>query len=434
MHRLTSIFGIILFVAFAWIFSREKKKIPWRTVGVGIFLQIVIALFFLQSDLGIWFFDKINTGVVIVLSHARAGSELVFGALAVPPGDKSSSGDASLGFFLLFQGFPVIIFVAAVMSMLYYIGIMTRIVEFFAWIFSRLLRLSGTESLLAANSIFVGIESVFAIRPFLKKLTSSEMHLLLTVGMATLASSVLAFYSQMMEKQIPGIAGHLVSASLLSAPAAIVMSKILYPEMEKSVTYGKKIRLGKDLFSSEKNAPSSFLDAGVHGAMEGVKLIMGICALLIAFLGIVSLLNSMVGGGAALVGIEGLSFERILGWILYPFAFLSGVKPEDVSTVSGLWGLRVVATEIPAFIQLSAKAGEGLDPRSVVICAYGLCGFAHVAAMAIFVGGTAALVPERRKDLVRLGPRALFAANLACFQTAAIAGLCFSSTTSSIFN
>ncbi|MBN1902847.1 nucleoside transporter [Candidatus Sumerlaeota bacterium] len=432
MQRVTSAMGVITLVAVAWVFSRDRRHIPWRTVIPGILLQIIIAVFLLQSLFGGRMFHYLNVFVVNVLSHGRKGAELVFGALAVPPGETGGSGERSLGFFLFFQGFPIIIFVASLMAALYYLRIMPRIVEMFAWAFSRLMKLSGAESLVTANNIFVGIESVFAIRPFLLKLTQSELHLLLTAGMATIASSVLGFYTLLLKDQIPGIAGHLISASLLSAPAAIVMSKVLYPEKEKPVTLGMRIRLGRDLYAGEEGPPSSLLDAMVQGAMEGVKLIIGICALLIAFLGILSLLNWLVGGIGGWFGMEGFSFEKILGWIFYPVSIACGVAPKDAEIVSSLWGIRSVATEVPAYIQLAGEVREGLDPRSAVIAAYGLCGFAHVASMAIFVGGTAALAPERRKDLVRLGPSALLAANLACFQTAAIAGLCLSATSSVI--
>jgi len=433
MERLYSGFGIIFLVALAWIFSRDRRKVPWRSVIPGIILQLLIALFFLQSEFGRGVFDYLNVFVVQVLAHGRKGAELIFGSLAVPPGETGTGGEKSLGFFLFFQGFPVIIFVASLTAILYYLGIMPRIVEVFAWVFSRFFHLSGAESLVTANNIFVGIESVFAIRPFLLKLTLSELHLLLTAGMATIASSVLGFYTLILKSEMPDIAGHLISASLLSAPAAVVMSKMIFPEREKPETLGLRVRLGRDLYTSEGGPPSSFLDAGVQGAMEGVKLIIGICALLIAFLGILSLVNAMLGTSASWFGIKGLSLEKIIGWALYPISILCGVKPEDAGMVSHLWGVRVVATEVPSYIQLGAAMKKGLDPRSAIIAAYGLCGFAHVAGMAIFVGGTAALVPERRKDLVKLGPSALLAANLACFQTAAVAGLFLSPAASMLF-
>ncbi len=435
MQRFMGAFGIVFLVAVAWVFSIDRKKIPWRTILGGIALQILVAFFLLRSDIGRQIFIHLNSAVVEVLSHGRAGAELIFGALAVPPGEVGSSGAKSLGFFLAFQGFPVIIFVASVMAILYYVGIMPRVVEFFAWIFSRLLKVSGAESLVAANNIFVGIESVFAIRPFLAKMTQSELHLLLTVGMATIASSVLGFYALVLKKYLPGIAGHLISASLLSAPAAMVMAKMMYPEREKPETLGLRVHIGRDALSAEGAPPDSFLDAAVQGAMEGVKLIVGICALLIAFLGILSLVNAIIGGGGGWLGIRGLSLERMLGWIFHPIAVLCGVNPLDAPTVSQLWGLRAIATEVPAYMKLAALQSHKafIDPRSAVIATYGLCGFAHVASMAIFVGGTAALVPSRRADLVRLGPRALIAANLACFQTAAVAGLFLTPSTMQIF-
>ena len=434
MSRLISALGIVVFICIAWLISSDRRRFPWRTVIAGVALQIAAALFILQAPFGKNLFEFLNSFVVTVLAHGRKGAELVFGPLAVPPGETGSGGEESMGYFLFFQGFPIIIFVASIMSMLYYVGIMPWIVEKFAHIFSRVMKISGVESLVSTNNIFVGIESVFAIRPFLKRLTRSEIHLLLTAGMATIASSVLAFYTQIMKNDIPQIAGHLISASLLSAPAAVIMAKTLYPEREKPVTLGKKVRLERHLYSGDGPPPSSVLDAGVQGSMEGVKLIIGITAMLIAFLGIVSLLNAGVaylGGG---LGIDGLSFEKIIGWILYPFAIISGIAPEDAGEISRLWGLRVLATEVPSYIQLASLAKEGMDPRSALIGAYGLCGFAHIAGVAIFAGGTAALVPERRKDLVHLGTRALLAANLACFQTAAVAGLCLSSSSTIIFN
>lgn len=425
MYRLVSLAGIGFFILTAFVFSRDRKKIPWRTVLFGVLLQVLIALFLLQSGFGRYIFKQINSLVVEILSHARAGAELIFGGLAVPPGETGSGGEKSLGFFLFFQGFPTIIFVASLMAVLYYIRIMPRIVELFSRIFSKLLKLSGAESLASVNQIFVGIETVFAIRPYLGKLTNSEMHLLLTAGMATIASSVLAFYTQIMMADIPEIGGHLVSASLLSAPAAVIMAKILYPETGSPETMGKRVQLARNLYDTEdSDPPAGVLDAAIHGATEGMKLVLGISAMLIAFLGIVSLLNAMVGWGGSRLGIGGLSFEKILGWIFYPAALLSGVKPGDVSAISELWGLRLVATEVPAYFRLADMMKEGLDPRSAVIGAYGLCGFAHVAALAIFAGGISTLVPKRRKDLAKLGVRALFAATLACFQTAAVAGLC----------
>ncbi|HOE62236.1 MAG TPA: nucleoside transporter C-terminal domain-containing protein [Candidatus Sumerlaeota bacterium] len=426
MERLASLWGVIFLVGLAWVFSRNRRKFPWRTALMGIALQIVIASFFLQSSAGSFAFQKINILVDKTLSHGRKGAELIFGALAVPPGQTGSSGEQSLGFFLFFQGFPIIIFVASVMSILYYVGIMPRVVGFFAWVFSRLLKTSGAESLVTANNIFTGIESVFGVRPYLQKMTMSELHLLLTAGMATLASSVLGFYTLILKEQMPNIAAHLISASLLSAPAAAVMAKVLYPEEEQPLTLGKSVRVGRDIFTSEGAPPASIMDAALQGAMEGVKLIIGICGLLIAFLGILSLVNAVIGYGGTRLGVQGLSIERMLSWLCYPIVRMCGLNAAESETVARLWGLRAVATEVPAYIQLGDAIKAGLSRRAAVIAAYGLCGFAHVAAMAIFVGGTAALAPERRKDLVALGPRALLAANLACFQTAAVAGLCLS--------
>jgi len=297
------------------------------------------------------------------------------------------------------------------MAMLYHWRVMPLVIRGFAWVFTRLMRISGAESLCAASNIFVGIESATTVRPYLPQMTRSELCTVLTAGMATVASSTMAFYVFLLRDVFPTIAGHLISASILSAPAAIVMSKILLPEE------GEPLTMGKDVEPNVEPAAGA-MDAVIAGAMAGVRLVVGICALLIAFLGIVAVVNLVLGG----YGLS--SLEQIGGAVMTPLALVMGVPPADAVKVGTLLGERLVVTEVPAYQHLAALLAnqEFVHPRSVVVVTYALCGFAHVASLAIFVGGIAALVPERRKDLAAIGPRALLAATLACLMTGAVAG------------
>jgi CNT family concentrative nucleoside transporter len=294
-------------------------------------------------------------------------------------------------------------------------------VGIFSRAFTWLMRISGAESLCAASNIFVGVEAATTVRPYLRDMTRSELCTVLTAGMATIASNVLALYVFILRGQFPTIAGHLVSASILSAPAAIVMSKVLLPETEKPATLGVEV---KPHYERE----SSVMEAIINGANAGLKLIFGIVALLIAFLGMLDLLDSALGWAGGLAGAEGLSFTAVLGYVFYPFALVIGVPPADAMEVARLIGERTVATEVKSYQDLAALISRGAleDPRSAFLATYALCGFAHVASLAIFVGGIAALVPERTRDLSGVGFRALLAATLACLMTASVAGTFYS--------
>jgi CNT family concentrative nucleoside transporter len=413
MQNLTSFAGIFVLMAVAWALSAHRRVVNWRVVGWGVGLQMLFAAFIFLVPAGSKFFLLVNDLVVAVLNSASAGSRFLFGALATPPGEEGS-----LGFFLAFQALPTIIFFSALVGALYYIGIMPWLIRKFASAFTRLMRISGAESLCAASNIFVGVESAMTIRPYLERMTRSELHTILAVGMASIASNVMAFYVFILKGQFPTIAGHLVSASILSAPAAVVMSKLLLPETGEPVTLGVDV---KPMYEK----PSSVIEATIKGANEGVKLVVGIAALLIAFLGIMSLFDSGLIWAGGHVGLgDSLSLTSILGYVFYPFTLLIGVTPQDAMEVARIIGERVVATEVKSYQDLAVLMQQGAlhDPRSAFLAAYALCGFAHVASLAIFVGGIAALVPSRTADLSALGFRALLAATLACLMTAAVAG------------
>jgi len=422
-YNLISFAGIFVLMFIAWLMSPRKRMVNWRVIFWGILIQLLFAAFFFMVPAGMKLFLFINDIVVKVLDSAAAGTQFVFGRLAISPGMKNADGETSLGFILAFQALPSIVFFSALMSVLYYCRVMPMLIRGFAWMFTRLMRVSGAESLCAASNIFVGVESALVIRPHLKGMTKSELCTVLTAGMATIASSVLGFYVLCLKDVFPNIAGHLVSASILSAPAAIIMSKIMLPEIGQPETLGETVTIS---YEREK----SLFEAIINGANAGLKLVAGIVALLLAVLGLVAVVNltfCWLGGKVNLFAGWGIdwSIKGLLGYLSYPFTLIIGVPPSDAGVVSRIIGERTVLTEVASYKDLAAALSGGLlhDPRSALLATYALCGFAHVASLAIFVGGTAALAPERSNDLASVGVRALVAATLACLMTACIAGV-----------
>lgn len=426
-YNLISFLGIFVIAGFAWLCSEDRKVINWRVVLWGIGLQLLFAFFVFVVPAGSKFFLFINDVVVAVLDSASAGTKFVFGRLALPAGSVSESGEASLGHFLAFQGLPTIIFFAALVSALYYLRIMPVIIRGFSFIFTKLMRISGAEALSSSSNIFVGVESALVIQPHLKKMTRSELTTVLAAGMGTIASTVLAMYVLFLQEQMPTIAGHLISASLLSAPAAVVMAKLIVPEKEEPVTLGLNV---KPFYEREDN----LIMAIINGAWSGLRLLGGIIALLIAFLGIMALLDLILGWGGGYLNTwfgwnVDWSVQTFLGYLFYPFALLLGVPSADAFEIAKILGERPIVTEVAAYQHLAQLLADKtlVHPRSAIIASYALCGFAHIASLAIFVGGVGAIVPERMKDISRLGLRALLAATLACLMTGAVAGVFFSS-------
>jgi CNT family concentrative nucleoside transporter len=425
IYNLVSFMGMFVLIGLAWLISSDRKNINFRVIIWGVLLQLAFAVLVFIVPAGVKVFLYINGLVVKVLDSAGAGARFLFGRLALPPGTRNEYGETSLGFFLAFQAFPTIVFFSALMAILYYFNIMPRVVRGFSYVFTRLMRVSGAESLNAASNIFVGIESVLTIKPYLSEMTRSELCTVLTACMATVSSNVLAIYIFALQNQFPTIAGHLISASILSAPAALVMSKILVPEKEIPKTLGVNVQ---PYYEKESN----LFEAIINGANSGIKLIVGIVALLIAVLGLMALLDLIIGGiGGYANEIFGLhvdwSLRGLLGYVFYPFTFILGVPPSDAFAISKIIGERVVVTEVVSYQDLARMMEQGLlnHPRSAVVATYALCGFAHFASMAIFVGGISALAPDRKRVLAEVGLRALIAATLACFMTACIAGTFF---------
>lgn len=427
LYNLVSFSGIFILLGVAWFISRfifKNNTVPnFHLILWSIGLQLVFALFIFVVPAGTLLFEAINNIVIKILSTSSAGAEFVFGPLASIPGKKDS-----LGFILAFQALPTIIFFSSLVAIFYYYPVLPFIIRQFARLFSKLMKISGAESLCAASNIFVGVESAFTIKPYIEKMTPSELNTILTSGMATVASNVLALYVFTLQDQFPTIAGHLVSASFLSAPAALVMSKVFFPETRIPETMGKDIAL-----HYEKD--SSLFEAVINGATSGLKVIFSITALLIAVLGLVALLDMILGSvGSVINSWTGFSIEwslkAFLGWILYPFTLVIGVPASDAQIISQIIGERLILTEVKSYqdLALAISSNELVHPRSAVITAYALCGFAHVASMAIFVGGITALAPKRTADISKIAFTALLAATFACLMTACVAGTFFNNT------
>jgi CNT family concentrative nucleoside transporter len=412
-QNLLSLLGLPVFVLAAWACSSAHKRINLRLLFWGIGLQLLIGLLVFRVPAGQALFTYVNNGFVQVIDAANAGPAFVLGPLALPPGQEGS-----IGFILLTQALPLIIVFSGLIAVLYHIGLMQRIVKLFARVFTRLMGISGAESLCSASNIFVGIESTLTVKPHLKNMTASEFCTVLTVCMATVASNVMASYHMILSAEFPSITGHLVSASILSAPAALVLSKLVLPETGEPETLGRNVQ---PFFEKEENLFSALMG----GAGHGVQLVVGIASLLIAVVGLLCIVNLLLGGLGALAGLDTrLSLEGGLGVAFRPVVWLMGIPWDECAVAGQLVGQRIILTEVPGYIGLKEAIASGaVSPRTAVITAYALCGFAHIPSMAIFAGGLAALVPERRADLARVAPRALLAANLACLMTGCIAGL-----------
>jgi concentrative nucleoside transporter, CNT family len=423
--NLISFLGIFVLAGFAWLCSSNRRIVNWRAVLWGIALQLAFAFFIFVVPAGSKVFLFLNDAVIKVLDSAAAGTRFVFGRLALPPGAVNDAGETSLGYFLAFQGLPTIVFFAALIGALYHLKIMPFFVRIFARVFTRFMRISGAEALSVSSNIFVGVESSLVVRPYLDAMTVSELATIITAGMATIASTTLALYVMLLQNQMPTIAGHLISASIIAAPASIVMAKLVIPETGRPATMGLDV---KPFVEREDN----LIMAIINGANSGLKLLGGIIALLLAFLGLLALVDLLLGWCGGLFNSWfgwhlQLSMKAILGYVFYPFTLATGVPTADAMEIARVIGERTVATEVPAYGHLADLMARGAlhDPRSAIIASYALCGFAHFASLAIFVGGTGALAPSRLKDLSRLGLRALLAATLACLMTGAVAGTFF---------
>jgi CNT family concentrative nucleoside transporter len=428
-QRAVSLLGLVVFVLLAWLMSVDRRAVNWRAVAWGLGLQFLFGVLILLTDWGRRFFQGANDVFVALLGYTNEGARFLFGnlvALNVPVGSAEGpygplagpTAWANTGALFAFSVLPTIIFFSSLMTLLYYLGVMQLFVKAFAWVMQRTMGISGAESLSASGNIFLGqTEAPLLVKPFVRTMTHSELHSVMTGGFATVAGGVLAAYVGMLVAYFPNIAGHLIAASVMSAPAAIAISKLMYPEKEEPLTRGGvKVEL--------ERVDANVIDAAARGASEGLGLALNVGAMLLAFIALLALLNGVVGWMAGLFGAE-LSIQLILGWLGAPLAWLMGTPWKDALAVGTLIGEKTALNEFVAYLHLAEmlQTGSGLSARSVVIATYALCGFANFSSIAIQIGGIGGLAPERRGDLSRLGLRAMIAGTLASFMTACVVGI-----------
>ena len=468
-QRAQSLFGVFGLLFIAWLMSAHRRRVDWRLVGIGVGLQFLFGVVILLTPFGRPIFDVASAAFVKILNFTKTGSGLIFGAF-----DQLQD---SLLNTLAFGVLPTIIFFSSLMAVLYHLGVMQWVVNKLAWAMQRTMRTSGSETLSAAANIFVGqTEAPLMIRPYVAKMTQSELMALMVGGFATVAGGVLAIYVGFLEPHFPGLAGHLLTASVLSAPAALVIAKILYPETEQSETAGEAVSHKE---SKSEKIDANIIDAAARGAGEGLTLTLNVAAMLLAFVALIAMINYVIAlpsylqhhstlselwgtlsasgaslgelgqcnpelvtlegshacilklneiAGSAQVSPESLwhawSMQELGGYLFAPFALLIGIPYEESWSVGQLLGVKVVLNELLAYQQLTGlvKSG-GLSPRSVIIVSYALCGFANFGSIAIQLGGIGGIAPERRGDLARLGLKAMWGGTLAALMTGAVVGV-----------
>jgi CNT family concentrative nucleoside transporter len=406
MARFTGLLGIAAILTAAWLVSSNKRAIKLRVVLWGLGLQFAFALLVLKTDFG-KIFQSISVGVNAMLSYTEDGSKFVFG-------DQLGSQGGPFGVIFAFQVLPIIIFIASFFSILYYFGIMQIVVKGMAIAMQKIMGASGAESLNVAASIFMGqTEAPLTIRPFIPRMTKSELFTIMVSGMAHVSGAVMAAYVKIAHVSIV----HLLTAVIMTAPATIMLAKIMIPETEVPETAGTVT------LKVEKHAVN-VIDAAAQGAGDGLQLCLNIAAMLIAFLALIAMCNGILGGLHSLpfMGWLPQSLQKIFGFLFAPVAWLMGVRWNDCASIGNLLGTRLVLNEFVAFIDLG-KIQSQLDPKSFVIATYALCGFANFSSIAIQIGGIGALAPSRKSDLARLGMRAVAAGSMANFMSACVAGM-----------
>lgn len=420
--RLVSAAGLFAMIALAWLCSENRRLFPFRLVAWGISLQFVLGLLILRTGFGRSLFEGVKSGFDIITAASQQGAEFLFGNLTqffliesvYVPGPEGLEAQEmfAVSAVVAFKVLPVIIFVSGLSAILQYLGVIQAFVRFFAWLMRRSLKTSGAETFGATLLIFLGIESMSAIRAYVNRMTRSELFVIMSAFLATIAASVMVAYASFGAEP-----GHLLAASLMSAPAAIALAKIMIPETGTPETAG-------DIHVEIEQDSHNIFDASARGAQTGLTMALNVGAVLIVFVGLIYLVDLVT------VGITGQTLTQLAGWFFRPFAFMLGVPWQDVGAVSELLATKSVFNEFLAYEQMQhlvpGQAAEGvatLDPRSVTIATYALCGFANPGSLGILIGGLAALAPERRGDIAGLCGRAFIAGSLAAFMTACVAGI-----------
>jgi CNT family concentrative nucleoside transporter len=400
MERAISALGILVFIGISYAFSVNRQAVRWRIVAWGLGLEFALAIVILKTPWGLTVFKFLGDFVSKFLAFSDVGAKFVF-------------GENFKDHFFAFQVLPTIIFFSAFISVLYYYGILQRVVNVMAWVMMKTLKTSGSESLSCAGNIFLGpTESALMVKPYIAKMTQSELHAVMTGGFATIAGGVLGAY---LSFGIP--AEHLIAAFFMTAPTSLVVSKLLYPETEVSETLGE---VKADVKTNYVNA----IDAATAGAIDGVKLAVNVGVIIIAFLGLLAALNALLGWLGTFVGLPQLSLQLILSIFMAPVAWLMGIPWADCQQVGALLGTKTILNEFIAFLDLKALIENGkISQRAVIIATYALCNFANIGSIGITIGGITGIAPNRQHDLARMGVRSMIGGSLAGFITACIAGM-----------
>ena len=402
MHKIIGLVGIFVFLLVAWLFSRNKKVICYKTIIVALLFEFIIG--------SVIFLIPKSRDILLAFSHlfskiidaAREGIVFVFGSLG--------AANSEQGFILIFQSLMFIVIFASICSLLYYLRILPFIIVNIAKFVKKVFGITAIEAICSASNIFVGIESFTSIRPYFQTITRSQIFLIFTVFMSTIASSMLALYVSLLSDKIPTIAGHLVSATVLSIPNAIMIAKIMEPETETP----EKSELKFEVPESAK----TFTGSIVNGAMDGGKMVMGITVLLVAVIGILGIVN------LCLSYFTDVTITGFLGWIFKPVAFLMGISPQDTSLVGEFLGTRLIMTEVPSYVGLSQAISSGtISSHSAIVASYSLCGFTSIESLSIAIGGAVALAPEKTELITSICFKSLLAATIATLITGTIAGL-----------
>ena len=427
--------GIAVMIGICWLLSSNRKAIDWRLVIGGVLLQVVLAVLILQVPFIYAIFKTIADGFVQLLKYAESGANFVFGAwpddALIQTYDFSTGENIifKVGYMFAFKVLPTIVFFSAFSAMLFYFGIMQRIIFGFAWLMSKFMKLSGAESTAAAANVFIGqTEAPLVVKPYLDKMTKTEIMCLMTGGFATIAGGVFALFVALLGDEF---ALHFLTASIISAPAAIVVAKILYPVDPEE-------EINSDLRVPKEKLGNNVLDAISIGTTDGVRLAVNVGAMLLVFIAMIAFVNGILGSVGSFFGANDwiaevtgerydcFNLEFILGVLFAPVAWLLGVPTQDIMVIGQLLGKKMAVNEVVAYVDLSIirqQAEYVLHPKSLIIATYALCGFANFSSIGIQIGGIAAIAPGQRENLTKLGLKAMIGGTIACFITAAIAGI-----------
>jgi concentrative nucleoside transporter, CNT family len=409
-----SLFGLAVLVLLAWLLSEKRNQVSWRLPAAGLALQFLLALLLLKAPPFHAFFTALNEMILALDSATKAGASFVFGYLGGGPAPFETISPGA-DFVLAFRALPLILVMSALSALLFYWRILPLLVKGFAWVLQHSMNIGGALGLSAAANIFVGmVEAPLLIRPYLLKMSRSELFAMMSCGMATIAGTMMVLYGTLISGVIPDAMGHILTASMISAPAALMVARLMVPESEAATE--------ADL--EQPSSAASSMDAITQGTIDGLKLFLNIIAMLVAFVALVHLANGIISLLPEVAG-EPLTLQRLLGWVMAPVVWLIGIPWQEAVTAGGLMGVKTVLNEFIAYLELAKLPAEALGERSRLIMTYALCGFANLGSLGIMIGGLTAMAPERRREFVSLGGKSIVAGTLATCMTGAVVGIVY---------